>query len=129
LTDRACRLLQPIRRLGSSGSTSPSASATRRCWKVRYACLSTRTGLCLSFSPLRCVCLSPLAPKGRGVGGEGGELSRTRPLSPDPSPPRGEGSKGLTNRGRVLSGHHRDSSLKRQRRSFPSLALQAAILT
>ncbi len=34
---------------------------------------------------------SPLSPRGRGVGGEGVEPSQTSPLTPNPSPPRGEG--------------------------------------
>src|SRR5262249_21297681 len=34
--------------------------------------------------------LSPLSPRGRGVGVEG--LFSSTPLTPDPSPPRGEGS-------------------------------------
>src|SRR5262245_51362037 len=36
---------------------------------------------------------SPLAPWGRGVGGEGRRLRRLFPLTPSPSPPRGEGRK------------------------------------
>jgi hypothetical protein len=35
--------------------------------------------------------LAPLAPLGRGVGGEGLKLPLVWPLTPDPSPPRGEG--------------------------------------
>ena len=36
-------------------------------------------------------CITPLSPWGRGVGGEGAAL-QVFPLTPNPSPPRGEGS-------------------------------------
>src|SRR5262249_13101519 len=42
---------------------------------------------------------SPLAPWGRGAGGEGAALGGTSPLTPNPSPQRGEGGRTPTGRG------------------------------
>jgi dTDP-4-amino-4,6-dideoxygalactose transaminase len=61
--------------------------------QVRYVA-DTVKGICARNRP-RGVHCSPLAPLGRGVGGEGEGLAKASSLTSDPSPQRGEGSGGF----------------------------------